>query len=99
MARIGSQNRLLIPSELTRLVNLEGKVGVYWDDALKAIYLSKLDLENEYYIGSRIIDNKNRIGIQTHFLELLDANVDSEFVIALKNHRIYIFKSEEDTET
>lgn len=100
MAKIGSQNRLLIPRELTDLLKLSGKIGVFWDAEEKKIYLSNVEnCEQEYCIGIRSIDAKNRIILSEHIIKLIKANRKSEIIVAVKNHRIYIFKSDEEIET
>ena len=93
MAKIGSQNRLLIPRELTQLLEIEeGEIKLYWDNEEKAIYLTNIEQE-DYYVGARTLDNKNRIPISQNILGLIGVNVSSELVIAVKKKRIYIFKA------
>lgn len=97
MAKIGSQNRLLIPTELTSLLGMSGTVGIFWDEEEKKIYLNHLNKKNEEFcIITRKIDNKNRICIPDNVLELINASRTSKFVIAVKKHRIYIFKADEN---
>jgi hypothetical protein len=96
MAKMRSQNRLLIPKELTDLIKLYGKVGVFWDEEEKKIYLNHLEKEEEFCILVRRIDGKNRICLPDSILSLIKADRTSEFVIGLKNHRIYIFKCDEE---
>ncbi|MBO5478175.1 MAG: hypothetical protein J6A04_00350 [Clostridia bacterium] len=97
MAKIGSQNRLLIPKELTDLLKISGTVGIFWDEAEKKIYLNHIEkCEEEFCICVRNIDNKNRICLPNNILSLIGANRKSEFVIAVKKYRIYIFKAEEN---
>jgi hypothetical protein len=96
MAKMGSQNRLLIQKELTDLIKLSGEVGVFWDEKEKKIYLNHLEKEEKFCILVRHIDSKNRICLPDSVLSLIKADRTSEFVIALKNHRIYIFKSDDE---
>lgn len=94
MARIGSQNRLLIPNDLTTLIKLEqGKIGVFWDDEQKRLFLDKLEnAENQDCIAIRTLDNKNRICLSKDILQLIGADYSSEMAIVLRNKRIYLFK-------
>lgn len=95
MAKIGSQNRLLIPRDLTQLTHIsEGKVGIYWDKEENTIYIDKCDAieKDGYCIAVKTLDNKNRIPISRNILELIDADFSSKFVIAVRKKRIYILK-------
>lgn len=95
MAKVGSQNRLLIPRDLTQLIHIEeGKIGIYWDKDEKTIYIDNVDETQETYcVAIKTLDNKNRIAISRTILDLIDADFSSKLVIALKNKRIYIFKA------
>ena len=93
MAKVGSQNRLLIPRDLTHFLNIEeGEVKLYWDNEEKGIYITNKEQE-DFLVGIRTLDNKNRIPISRTILGLIGANVSSELVIAVKKKRIYIFKT------
>lgn len=94
MARIGSQGRLLIPKELTDLLKMSGVIGVFWDEEENKIYLNhKEKSKEEFCIYFRKLDNKNRICLPEHILKMIGADRKSEFVIAVKKQRIYIFKA------
>lgn len=100
MAKIGSQGRLLIPRDLTDLLKISGKVGVFWDEKESKIYLNCLEKSNdEYCICVRTIDNKNRIALPENILKLMNGDRSSKFVIAVRNGRIYIFKVGKENET
>ena len=92
MARISNNHRLQIPTSLINQLHLNGKVvGIFWDANEKSIYISDLvDSSDEYCLGIRSLDIKNRIYIPEKILELIDSK-DALFVIALKGNRIYIF--------
>lgn len=97
MAKIGSQNRLLIPRDLTNLLKLHGKIGIFWDREEKALYLNKLEeTNNDFLICIKSLDNKNRISLSQKILKLIEANYSSEFIIALRKKRIYIIKLTEE---
>ena len=99
MAKIGSQNRLLIPKDLTNLLKIDGRVGIFWDNNEKKIYLDSLDNNQaNFCICVRNLDNKNRICIPDNILSLIEADRTSKFVIAVKKHRIYIFKVDDAKE-
>ena len=93
MAKVRSQNRLLIPRDLTHFLKIEeGEVKLYWDNEEKGIYITNEEQE-DFLVGIRTLDNKNRVPISRTILGLIGADVSSELVIAVKKKRIYIFKT------
>lgn len=97
MATIDREGRLSIPKELTSLLGLSGEVGIFWDEEENKIYLNHLEKkEEEYCVSIRTIEGKNRICIPDYVLKLISATQKSKFVIAVKKHRLYILKVDEN---
>lgn len=92
MAKVGSQSRLLIPQDLTKLAKIEqGEIGIFWDENLNTIYISNfMNRDHDYLVSIRKLDNKNRIVVSQNILDLIGANYSSELVIGLRRGRIYI---------
>ena len=91
MPKLDSKGRLQIPLDLIHKLSvpLSTEIAVGYEYG-KFVLLNSDAISNHKIISFKKLDNQRRISFSNRILAILDANMESEFLVYFSNDHIYM---------
>lgn len=90
---VDRQGRIVVPKEMNVLNSEKGQVFFYYSLEEKLFYFLFKKVSDEFFMGIRQIDEKNRIFVPKQILENYQTK---NILVAAKGERIYLIPLKEE---
>lgn len=90
---VDRQGRIVVPKEMNVLNSEKGQVFFYYSLEEKLFYFLFKKVSDEFFMGVRQIDEKNRIFVPKQILENYQTK---NILVAAKGERIYLIPLKEE---